>query len=62
MNERPAVFGFPDVWDNAFKDLANVYTAIDKVQQVAVDLIKATQDDKSDVVEVPPHTYIRQQR
>jgi hypothetical protein len=52
MNDRPAVFGFPDLWNNAFRDLANVYTAIDKVQQVAADLIKATQDDKSDVVEV----------
>jgi hypothetical protein len=52
MSDKPAVFGFPKVWNDAFKDLANVYTAIDKVQEVAADLVKSTQDDKSDLLEV----------
>ena len=52
MNDRPVVFGLPAVWNESFQSHADVYHALDKVQLVADDLIKATQDDELDLVEV----------
>jgi uncharacterized protein DUF5677 len=52
VNDRPVVFGLPALWNESFQAHSDVYHALDRVQLVADDLIKATQDDKSDLVEV----------
>jgi hypothetical protein len=52
MDDRPVMFGLPAVWNESFHSHADVYHALDKVQLVADDLIKATQDNESDLVEV----------
>ena len=53
MSDKPsAIFAFPAVWDEVFKEYADVYRAIDKVQLIVPDLIKATQDDKSELMVV----------
>jgi hypothetical protein len=43
MDDRPVVFGLPAVWNESFQSHADVYHALDKVQLVADDLIKANQ-------------------
>jgi len=52
MNDPTAVFGFPNLWDAAYKAHADVYRAIDKVQLVANELVTATKDSKVELVQV----------
>ena len=46
------MFGFPDLWDAAYKAHANVCQAIDKVQSVANELVKATENSTAELTRV----------
>jgi hypothetical protein len=52
MSGSTAVFGFPILWDEAFKKHADVYQAIDKVQLVANELIAATKSSTVELVQL----------
>lgn len=43
MSDPPAaVFGFPTLWDEVFREYSDIYLAIDKVQRFVPDLAKAS--------------------
>jgi hypothetical protein len=52
MNDPTACFGFPNLWDAAYKSHADKYRAIDKLQQVANELFVATKDSADELVQV----------
>lgn len=52
MNEPTACFGFPNLWDAAYSGHADEIRAIDKVQQVANDLVEVTKESADELVEV----------
>ena len=52
MSGPTAVFAFPNLWDAAYKNHADVYRAIDKVQLVANNLIAATKGSTVELVQL----------
>jgi hypothetical protein len=52
MSGPTAVFAFPNLWDVAYKNHADVYHANDKVQLVANDLIAATKGSTVELVQL----------
>jgi Family of unknown function (DUF5677) len=52
MNEPTACFGFPNLWDAAYTAHADEIRAIDRVQEVANELVVATKEGPDELVEV----------
>jgi Family of unknown function (DUF5677) len=52
MDNPSAVFGFPNLWDAAYKAHENVYQAIDRLQSVANELVNATENSTADLTQV----------
>lgn len=50
--DKTAVFGFPDIWEQAYKAYEHIFRAIDKLAELTVKVIDATVGCQEDVQQV----------